>query len=123
MEVLQLICVILPSRLAVDLCNSFECILMGAIQLHTKTTHTHIYKEDNELYLHFNHLKLALLSLNTLCYKHEKEMNLLLLADFQGMMGDISPGPQKNCQLKPPPKVKLGGPMPKGNNEIPRAQK
>jgi hypothetical protein len=45
------------------------------------------------------------------------------VADFQGGMGDISPGPQKNCQLKLPPKVKLGGPMSKGNNEIPRAQK
>jgi hypothetical protein len=37
---------------------------------------------------------------------------------FRGGWWDNSPGPQKNCQLKPPPKVKLGVPMPKDNNEI-----
>jgi hypothetical protein len=52
---------------------------------------------------------------------HEKA--ICAVADFQGGMGDISPGPQKNCQLKPLSKVKLGGPMPKGNNEIPPAEK
>jgi len=34
---------------------------------------------------------------------------LATVADFKGGWGDISLGPRKNCQLKPPPKVKLGG--------------
>jgi len=33
----------------------------------------------------------------------------MAVADFQGGWWDISTGPQKNCQLKPPPQVKLGG--------------
>jgi hypothetical protein len=45
------------------------------------------------------------------------------VADFQGGMGGESPGPREKLSIKTAGKSFLEGPLPKGNNENPQAQK